>query len=176
MADKAGMIARTEKAIQDAVDAGVYVLVDWHIHNTPSNYTSEAVEFFTHIAKKYGHLPNIIYEICNEPVAVSWSGGIKPYANTVISAIRQNDPDNIIIVGTPTWSQDVDAAAKDPLTQSNIMYAFHFYAATHDFNTMKTKWTAPWLPELQCLSPSGVHQMWVLPTPTSPLPSSGWSL
>src|SRR5690606_13384768 len=109
------------------------------IHNTPSNYTNEAVEFFTYIAKKYGHLPNIIYEICNEPVAVSWAGGIKPYANTVIAAIRQHDPDNIVIVGTPTWSQDVEIAAQDPLSHSNIMYAFHFYAGTHDLNTMKNK-------------------------------------
>lgn len=139
MANKTVMMARTEKAIEDAVAAGMYVLVDWHIHNTPGNYTTEAVAFFTQISKKYGHLPNIIYEICNEPVAVSWSGGIKPYANTVINAIRQNDPDNIIIVGTPNWSQDVDIAAKDPLSQSNIMYGFHFYAATHDFNTMKNK-------------------------------------
>lgn len=139
MADRSSMMVRTEAAIQDAVNAGMYVLVDWHIHNTPSKYTTEAVEFFTYISKKYGHLPNIVYEICNEPVSVSWSSGIKPYANTVINAIRQNDPDNIIIVGTPNWSQDVDAAAKDPLTASNVMYAFHYYAATHDFNTMKNK-------------------------------------
>lgn len=139
MADKEGMLARTEQAIEDAVAAGLYVIVDWHIHNIPSRYTKEAVEFFSHIASKYGHLPNIIYEICNEPVSVSWSGGIKPYAETVISAIRKHDPHNIVIVGTPNWSQDVDAAAQDPLSFDNVMYAFHFYAATHDINTMKNK-------------------------------------
>lgn len=139
MADRQSMLARTEAAIEDAVRAGLYVLVDWHIHDIPSRYTQEAVEFFTHIARKYGHLPNIIYEICNEPVAVTWSQGIKPYANTVISAIRKHDPNNIVIVGTPNWSQDVDEAARDPLNFSNIMYAFHFYAATHDFNQMRNK-------------------------------------
>lgn len=139
MADKAAMYQRVDVAIADAVAAGIYVLVDWHIHNTPGKYVTDAVDFFTYISQKYGHLPNIIYEICNEPVGVTWSGGIKPYANTVITAIRQNDPDNIIIVGTPNWSQDVDAAAQDPLNFSNIMYAFHFYAATHDINQMKNK-------------------------------------
>lgn len=138
-ANKSLLLANTEKAIDDAVNAGMYVLVDWHIHNTPGKYTEQAKEFFTYISRKYGHLPNIIYEICNEPVSVSWSSGIKPYAETIIAAIRANDPDNIIIVGTPNWSQDVDAAAQDPLTASNIMYAFHYYAATHDFNTMKNK-------------------------------------
>lgn len=139
MADKAAMYQRVDMAIADAVNAGVYVLVDWHIHNVPDHFTSDAVEFFNYISSKYGHLPNIIYEICNEPTAVTWSGGIKPYATTVINAIRQHDPDNIIIVGTPNWSQDVDAAAQDPLNFSNIMYAFHFYAATHDINVMKGK-------------------------------------
>ncbi len=139
VADKTSMYQRVDAAIADAVAAGVYVLVDWHIHNIPGKYTPEAVSFFTYISQKYGHLPNIIYEICNEPVGVTWSGGIKPYANSVISAIRQNDPDNVIIVGTPNWSQDVDAAAQDPLSFSNIMYAFHFYAATHDINQMKSK-------------------------------------
>lgn len=139
VANKEFLLSETEKAIEDAVNAGVYVLVDWHIHNVPSKYTAEAKEFFTYISKKYGHLPNIIYEICNEPVSVSWSNGIKPYAETIISAIRANDPDNMIIVGTPNWSQDVDAAAQDPLRFENVMYAFHYYAATHDFNQMSGK-------------------------------------
>lgn len=127
------------QAIEDAVDAGMYVLVDWHIHNTPGNFTNQANDFFKKIAQNYGHLPNIIYEIANEPTGVTWSGGIKPYANTIISTIRQYDPDNIIIVGTPNWSQDVDAAAQDPLNFSNVMYAFHYYAGTHDINQMKGK-------------------------------------
>lgn len=139
VANKDLLLRETEKAIEDAVNAGIYVLVDWHIHNVPSKYTAEAKEFFSYISRKYGHLPNIIYEICNEPVSVGWSNGIKPYAETIISAIRANDPDNIIIVGTPNWSQDVDAAAGDPLAFSNVMYAFHYYAATHDFNQMSGK-------------------------------------
>lgn len=53
-------------------------------------------------------------------------------AETIIPIIRKNAPDAIIIVGTPTWSQDVDVAAADPITdQTNLMYAVHFYAATH---------------------------------------------
>lgn len=130
---------RVEKGIEDAIAAGMYVLVDWHIHDDPTKHTSEAKAFFEKIAKKYGHHPNIIYEICNEPVASSWHGKIKPYAEAVISAIRKHDPDNIIVVGTPNWSQDVDVAARDPLGGSNIMYAFHYYAATHNLNWAKNK-------------------------------------
>lgn len=60
---------------------------------------------------------------------------VKSYAEDVIPVIRKNAKDAIIIVGTPTWSQDVDLAAKDPITgQENICYTCHFYAATHKDN------------------------------------------
>ena len=88
----------------------------------------------------YGEYPNVIYEICNEPngemiddpeQAVDWNNTIRPYAEEVIAAIRENDPDNIIIVGTPNWSQDVDEASLNPLSGDNIMYTLHFYAGSH---------------------------------------------
>jgi endoglucanase len=49
----------------------------------------------------------------------------------VVPAIRAIDPDNLIVAGTPTWSQDVDIAAADPLPFANIAYTLHFYAGTH---------------------------------------------
>ena len=63
---------------------------------------------------------------------ISWSNTIKPYAEKVITAIRKFDPDNLIVVGTPTWSQRVDLAAADPITISNnIAYTLHFYTVYH---------------------------------------------
>jgi endoglucanase len=75
----------------------------------------------------------VLYEICNEPNGdVQWERDIKPYAQEVIKEIRNIDTDAIIIVGTPTWSQDVDVVAQSPITgYDNIMYTLHFYAATH---------------------------------------------
>ena len=85
------------------------------------------------MARKYGGTPNVMYEIYNEPLAdADWSRDVKPYALKVIAAIRAVDPDNIIIVGSPHWSQDADIAAKDPITgYTNIAYTMHFYAGTH---------------------------------------------
>lgn len=127
---------RVIASIEAAVENGMYVLVDWHVHldKNPQVYKAQALEFFADIASRYGHLPNIIYEICNEPngTHVTWSAEIKPYAEEVIAEIRKHDPDNIIIVGTPTWSQDVDIAAADPITtDANVMYTVHFYAGSH---------------------------------------------
>lgn len=123
-------IAKVSKVVDACIDLGIYVIVDWHDHRGEA-HVSEAVSFFSKIAEKYGDCPNVIYEIYNEPLQVSWSDVVKPYADTVIAAIREIDPDNLIIVGTPTWSQDVDSVFLDPLMDSNVLYALHFYAGTH---------------------------------------------
>ena len=83
------------------------------------------------MSKEYSKYDNVIYEICNEPNGGTTWEDIKSYANDVIKVIRKNSPNAIIIVGTPTWSQDVDVVAKSPLKYENILYALHFYADTH---------------------------------------------
>lgn len=112
----------------------MYVIIDWHIlsDNNPNTNKESAKEFFAEMAEKYAGYNNVLYEICNEPNGgTSWSD-IKSYAEEVIGVIRSYDEDGIIIVGTPNWSQYVDQAAADPITgYDNIMYALHFYAATH---------------------------------------------
>jgi len=125
------MQARVIEAIDDALAVGIYVIVDWHIHNNPENFTDQALAYFRDMATRYGQQPHIIYEICNEPENVEWST-IKSYATEVIAEIRGIDPDNLIIVGTPNWSQYVDVAAADRLANdTNVMYALHFYAGAH---------------------------------------------
>ncbi|AXT51607.1 T9SS C-terminal target domain-containing protein [Aquimarina sp. BL5] len=120
---------KIRKIIDAAIDQGIYVIIDWHTHEA-EDYTSEAVDFFKEMASIYGNQPNVIYEIYNEPINQSWST-VKNYSETVIAAIRSEDPDNLIIVGSPTWSQDVDIASNNPINDSNTAYTLHFYAGTH---------------------------------------------
>ncbi len=126
---------KVEEGVKAATDLGMYVIIDWHIlsDGNPKTNQKKAKEFFTYFAKKYAGQTNVLYEICNEPNGdVTWDRDIKPYAEKMIKVIRKYDKNGIIIVGTPTWSQDVDLVAEDPIrNQKNIAYAFHFYAATH---------------------------------------------
>lgn len=126
---------KVDEGVKYASELGMYVIIDWHIlaNGNPNTDKEAAKAFFKEMTGKYKDFDNVIYEICNEPNGgTSWDNDIKPYAAEMIDLIREQDDDAIIIVGTPTWSQDVDVAAKNPITgRGNIMYALHFYAATH---------------------------------------------
>lgn len=105
--------------VEYAKNAGMYVIIDWHILNegNPNTATNKekAKAFFKEMTTKYKDYDNVLYEICNEPNGdVQWERDIKPYAEEMIREIRANDDDAIIIVGTPTWSQDVDVVARKP--------------------------------------------------------------
>lgn len=115
-------------AIDQAIREGIYVLIDWHDHHA-NLHLRDSKDFFKQMAKKYAGVPNVIYEIWNEPAKTDWKT-IKDYAMQVIPIIRKYDKNNVIVVGSPNWNQDVDIAAADPITGfSNIAYSFHFYAS-----------------------------------------------
>lgn len=129
---------KLRRQIYDAVDAaeklGMYVIIDWHIlsDGNPKTYQAQAKKFFRTMAKRYADADHVIYEICNEPNSGTTWAQIKSYAKPVIKAIRKYDKDGIVLVGTPTWSQDIDQAAASPIKgYDNLMYTLHFYADTH---------------------------------------------
>jgi endoglucanase len=120
---------RVTVAVDAAIRSGVYVIIDWHDHNA-TRHEERALDFFVEMAILYANNPHVIFEIFNEPMGLTW-GQIKRYSETVIRAIRATGAKNLIIVGTPFWSQRVDEAANDPILEDNLAYALHFYAATH---------------------------------------------
>lgn len=126
--DPEGSKQKIKAVVNAAIKEGIYVIVDWHSHNIN---LKEAKQFFTEMATEYGRYPNLIYELFNEPDYETWNE-VKAYSEELISTIRAIDPDNIILVGSPHWDQDINLPADDPIKgYKNLMYTLHFYAATH---------------------------------------------
>lgn len=129
------LIEHLERGIDLAIAHGLYAIVNWavHIPGNPNDATySGAHDFFDRISRKYGAYPNLLYEIMSEPNGdVDWARDLKPYAEKAVATIRANDPEGIILIGSGTWSQDVDVAAADPVQGHNLAYTFHFYVGTH---------------------------------------------
>ena len=122
--------AQVNKIVQNAIDLGVYVIIDWHDQNALMHQT-DAISFFDEMSKKWGGSPNVLYEVFNEPLALDWQSELKPYHQALVSTIRANDPDNVILLGTPNWDQDVDVAADSPLSGTKLMYTLHYYSCSH---------------------------------------------
>ncbi len=125
----------TEDLIQDCIDAGIYVIIDFHQHAHIEEITQnvgDAMEFFEYYASRYGNVPNVLFEILNEPqdpVKVPWSQA-KIYADQVIPIVRAYS-DNIVLVGTPQYCQLPDEAIANPINDPNVVYTFHVYASSH---------------------------------------------
>ncbi|GIJ79159.1 endoglucanase [Micromonospora phaseoli] len=140
--DPAGFTNRVNNLVDEATRRGMYAMIDFHTltPGDPMFNLERAKTFFAAVSARHASKNNVIYEITNEPNGVSWST-IKNYAEQVIPVIRANDPDAVIIVGTRAWSSlgvsegsNHSEIANNPVNASNIMYAFHFYAASHKDN------------------------------------------
>lgn len=121
------------RGIDACIANDLYVLVDWHIlnDNNPNDNLEKAQAFFGEVSAHYAGVPNLIYEICNEPNGETTWSDVYDYAQQVIPVIRANSPQAVIVVGTTNYDRELTMAARKPLDFDNVMYTVHFYTATH---------------------------------------------
>ena len=145
------MLKNVEDGIDLAIANDMYVIVDWHVL-TPGDPNaaiySGASNFFRIISNKYPNDPHIIYELANEPNsnapgvtndAAGWAK-VKSYAEPIIKMLRDQGNKNLIIVGSPNWSQRSDLAVANQVVDpnNNTAYSVHFYTGTHKPSTDDT--------------------------------------
>lgn len=136
------VVTWVKNCVDFCAELDMYSIIDWNVSNpgdpNHSNYSGAAAffnAFSWYVADNNYH--HVLYEICGEPNLneegtiyekgqTVWSQ-IKTYATTVLSVIKVNDPNAIVIVGTPQWCQGLVFPMVDPMDEQgmNVMYGFH---------------------------------------------------
>jgi len=132
--------------IEAATARGIYVIVDWHqlSPGDPNYNLARAKTFFTEIAQRHKDKPNILYDVANEPNGVSWNT-VRNYHQQIIPVVRAQDADSVILLGTHAWGslgvsdgRNETDVINNQVTFGNVMYTFHFYAASHGTEYLNT--------------------------------------
>lgn len=146
--------AALDEALSWCEDNDMYAIIDFHSIGFPTRDTykndSDAIygnkyqttttdmkQFWQKISERYrGQKVVAAYELFNEPT-ISPNGGspggqsdwleLKNFAEEIITEIRNNDSQTIILVGGLNWAYDLSHVALHPVSGNQIAYAVHPY-------------------------------------------------
>lgn len=133
---RADYLADFDAALDEMLNAGLAVIVDWHAREdtkdrlkTDDAFVATSIGLWQAMAR---HLANrdpqrVFLEIMNEP-----SGGMSAerwysIQNRMLAAIRAEAPQHTIIVAGARWSGVDDLTRLTPVADGNVVYNFHFY-------------------------------------------------
>ena len=117
-----------DQVVQNMLIAGVYPVLGPQNLPTGANTQDQLVSLMKLMATRYKGLP-VWIDVCNEPSQLSTWKVCKPVMEAAVTAIRQIDPDALVISSFEGYckSSTTDLAA-DPITSVHVdMYAYHAY-------------------------------------------------
>jgi endoglucanase len=110
----------------------LYCIIDLHFIDDIQINPSYVNAFWTYMAPRFANDTNVIFELFNEPInnsgtdAQKWST-VRSYMQTWYNTVRAAAPNNLILIGTPVWSQVLTPILTNPITGSRIAYVVHMY-------------------------------------------------
>lgn len=148
---KAEDLGDLDAAVKMILDAGLAVEIDMHPDSDfkarlakEDDFVERFADFWTMVARRYASSAwdpdRVFFEILNEPEMrdpYRWYGVEAKLA----AAIRRGAPSNTIIAAGARWDDDDDLVFLEPLSDTNVIYVFHFYEP-HIFTHQGATWGA----------------------------------
>ena len=124
-------------AVEYARRKGLYAIIDWHQIDGTSAHLDTTDAFWADTAPRFAEDSHVLFELFSEPT----NGGVWPTTRYDMeqwyATVRKGAPDNVVLVGTANWSQQVGDAAADPIDGTNIMYVAHMYPEHFAFSFLQ---------------------------------------
>lgn len=117
-----------EKIVKICIDLGLYVLLDWHVMDDMNQVVSEKVygldrlfrpqaeEFFRYYSEKYANIPNVLYELANEPYSLT-ATEMLPYMQSIRGIITSNVENPVLVMGIGLTEDNTKTSTYDRCKQ-----------------------------------------------------------
>ncbi len=143
-------MAEVDAAVQAALAADLKVILNIHHFNElmedPRGEMKKLLAMWRQIAPHFADAPDRLwFEALNEP-SHNLNGDLMRAAQTTsVLAIRESNPDRIIILGGEEWSGLTSLPTNIAPPDSNIVYTFHYYDP-FDFTHQYADWLEDEMP------------------------------
>lgn len=112
----------------------LYIILDWHYIDDTWAKVAQTSEFWEYMAPRFANDSHVLFELFNEPINGGGSDtdrwlSVRGDMQTWVDIVRSYAPNNLILVGGPSWSQIIGPAATYPVSGNNIVYVSHIYPA-----------------------------------------------
>lgn len=148
-----------DEAVEWARELSIYLIIDWHsignlqsgkFQNPMYNTDIEETQAFWDLVSGHfaGEAVIAMYELFNEPTVGGRFGDLtwtewKGINEEMISLIRKNDPETVILVAGFNWAYDLTPVKTEPIVGNNIAYVSHPYPEKRP-QPWESQWEDDW--------------------------------
>lgn len=141
-----------------AREKGIYAIIDWHYIDDTTPHRETTTAFWSDIAPRFANDSHVLFELFNEPINDGDWPSVRTDMQSWYDTVRAAAPQNIVLVGTPNWSQIVGPTAADPVNGTNIMYVAHMYPLHWGFQELHDEITTAAAVHPVFMSEWGFHE------------------